>query len=438
MDLYINKIIFMDSKLFISIICIIIWSVGGTAVAQDRIITKEGETMDVYNVEISDKYIFYNKDKSKDSAFERMAKESVLMIKRQDGSTVNLYETAKAEEAPAAKPATEEVPAQEAVILTPELLDEVTREANAVSIAQANLAVAFVPDEADDLEKDANYIWYRMGMSENSVLDDGVVSLKVVSGYFGWESGWGKKTFSFKEGIDYLINPGMQVCVTNKSDRTIYIDLGNSFFTRMGQSQCYYVPSVTSMTSTTGSGASVNLGAVTSALGIGGVAGTLANGVNVGSGGSNGSTTVTYAQRIITVPPRSMVKLDAQFVFGTQEAVIVPGLSYNLVPGYKDIYNPVFYFPKDAPEGPLMTGQHFTYSEETSTVTVSVLVAYSFSEDGSASRTLSAHLYLKDVIGCNRNKFNLKNRGRIVYETGTIGFNANIKDRKGENSFPRQ
>lgn len=407
-------------------------SAGSSAFAQDRVITKGGEVMEVYNVEISEKYIFYNKDKSKDSAFERMDKESVLMIKRQDGSTINLYESAKAEEAPAAKPAVQESPAQEAVMLTPDLLDEAAREANTVAISQVNQNVAFVPDEADDLDREANFIWYRMGMKENSVLDDGIVNLSIVSGNFTWEAGWGKRKLYFKEGFDYLMNPGIQVCVTNKSDRTVYIDLGNSFFSRMGQPQCYYVPSVTSVTSTAGSGASVNLGAVTGALGIGGVAGTLANGVNVGGGGSNGATTVTYAQRMVTVPPRSTVKLEAQYLWGTQDTEVAPGLSYNKYRGS------IFCFPKDALEGPLMTGQHFTYTEATSTVTASALVAYSFSEDGSALRTLSAHLYLKDLIGCNQNKFNMKERGRVSYEAGTIGFRAGIEDRKGGYSFPRQ
>lgn len=416
-------------------------SAGRHMFAQDRIITKDGETMEVYNVEISDKYIFYNKDKSKDSAFERMAKESVLMIKRQDGSTVNLYETAKAEEAPAEKSAAGDVPAQEAVILTPDLLDEAAREANAAAIEQLNQPVSFVADEAEDLDREANSVWFRMGAKNNSVLDDGVVSLSIALGYFDWEAGWGGKVkrLFFKEGTSYYgFNPAMQINVTNKSDRTVYIDLGNSFFTRMGQPQCYYVPSATSVTSISGSGASVNLGAVAGALGIGGVAGTLANGVSVGGGGSNGSTTVTYAQRVVTIPPRATVKLEPQYVFGTQEIVVAPGLTYGISRGVKGVYKPTFRFPKDAPEGPLMNGQHFTYSEATSMVTISALVAYSFSEDGSASHTLSAHLYLKDLIGRNRNKFNWSYRGQVKFAGGTIEYDADIEDRKGGYSFPRQ
>lgn len=413
-------------------------SAGRHMFAQDRIITKDGETMEVYNVEISDKYIFYNKDKSKDSAFERMAKESVLMIKRQDGSIVNLYETAegKAEDAPAEKPAAGDVPAQEAVILTPDLLDEAAREANAAAIEQLNKPVAFVADEADDLDKEANSVWCRMGVKGNSVLDDGMVSLSILSGGFEWQSYKGPAVF--KEGINNGFNPGLQVAVTNKGTRTIYIDLGNSFFTRMGQPQCYYIPSATSVTSTTGTGASVNLGAVTGALGIGGIAGTLANGVNVGSGNSKGATTVTYTQRIITVPPHSTVKLEPQYLFGTENCVVTPGLVYGLFRGYKYLRTSRFSFPKDAPEGPLMNGQHFTYNEETSAVTVSALVAYSFSENGSASRTLSIHLYLKDLVGRNRNKFSYSYRGQVSYDIGTIVFEGNVEDRKGGYSFPRQ
>lgn len=92
--------------------------------------------MEVYNVEISDKYIFYTKDKAEDAAIARMPKEAVLLIKRQDGSTVNLYETAVPVQSTPAE-------AQAPVILTPELLDEAARRTNADRIAQANLPVSF-------------------------------------------------------------------------------------------------------------------------------------------------------------------------------------------------------------------------------------------------------------------------------------------------------
>ena len=76
----------------------------------------------------------------------------------------------------------------------------------------------------------------------------------------------------------------MLFLVQNKTNKPIYIDLGNSFYISLGQSTCYYVPSSTTTSSSSGGGAGVNLGSVAGALGVGGVVGQLAGGVNVGGG----------------------------------------------------------------------------------------------------------------------------------------------------------
>lgn len=409
----------------------------GSLFAQDRVITKKGDVMEVYNVEVSDKYIFFNREKSAGSAFERLAKDSVLMIRRQDGSIVNLAD-ADAETAVRGadvQTSAAEAPQPEAVILTPDMLDEHARQANAASIARMNAPVTFEPERPEDLEKKANCVWFRMGVKENSVLDDGMVSLEMVSGTFRALDY--KGSTEFKTLIYEGVNPGVQVQVMNKSDRTVYIDLAKCFFVRMGQPQCYYVPSATSVTSTSGSGVGVNAGAVASALGVGGVVGTLASGVNVGGGVSKGTTTVTYAQRMLTVPPHTMVKLEPQYLLGKDNnPFVIPGLSYT---GNKINRWPHFHFPKNAPEGPLLNGQHFTYETTTSLFIVSALVAYSFSEDGSASRTLSAHLYLKDLVGQLRKPSLMKIvGGQVKYTTEVLDFYGNIEDRKGVTSFPRK
>lgn len=417
----------------------------GSLLAQDRVITKKGDVMEVHNVEVSDKYIFFNRAKSSESPIERLSKDSVLMIRRQDGSIVNL---AGAEEGTVvgsgdAQAAAQEAPQPEAVILTPDMLDEQARQANAASIARMNAPVTFEPKEPDDLKRKANCVWYRMGVKENSVLDDGTVSLEMTGGNFNIKVTNEPLIFE-KTSVYYnVINAGIQIAVSNKSDRTVYIDLAKCFFTRMGQPQCYYVPSATSMTSTSSSGVGVNLGAVAGALGIGGVAGTLASGVNVGGGGSKGSTTVTYAQRILTVPPHATVKLEPQYLWGMLNSAetVTPGFSYGLFRGYEYSRIGRFYFPKDDPEGPLLNGQHIVYDAATSQLNVSALVAYSFLEDGSATRTLSAHLYLKDIVGHSFRRKLLEidfGGGQVNFTPGALGFYGELDDSKGKAGFPRK
>ena len=56
------------------------------------------------------------------------------------------------------------------------------------------------------------------------------------------------------------------------------------------------------------------MGSVAGALGIGGVLGTLANGVNVGGASSTGTSTTTYSQRVISIPPMASVSLEPQSI----------------------------------------------------------------------------------------------------------------------------
>lgn len=88
----------------------------------------------------------------------------------------------------------------------------------------------------------------------------------------------------------------MHCIVKNLTDQIMVIDQTKSFLVNTdGNSMCYFDPTVRTTTNTnlssSSSGASVNLGAVGGALGIGGVLGGILNGVNVGGSGTSGSST---------------------------------------------------------------------------------------------------------------------------------------------------
>ena len=116
----------------------------------------------------------------------------------------------------------------------------------------------------------------------------------------------------------------------NKTSRILYVDLGTTFFIRLGETICFYTPSSTTTSHGKSGGAGVNLGAVTGALGIGGVAGNLANGVNVGGGTTSSTTSTTYSQRIVAVPPMSSIELTPQYLFGNERKTICHGAEYEL------------------------------------------------------------------------------------------------------------
>jgi hypothetical protein len=98
---------------------------------------------------------------------------------------------------------------------------------------------------------------------------------------------------------------GVNIALKNKTDKVIYVDLGNSFSTDKFTTRCYYDPSkVVSINDGKTSGSSLNLGAVAGVFGLGGtIVGRLASGVNVGSAETGGTTTTYSPQQYVMIPP---------------------------------------------------------------------------------------------------------------------------------------
>ena len=110
--------------------------------------------------------------------------------------------------------------------------------------------------------------------------------------------------------------------VYNRTTDIMTIDQTMSFFVNTdGKSTSYYDPTVrttstTDLSSTT-KGASVNLGSIAGALGVGGVVGQIANGVNVGGSGTTGQsiTEATYIadQPQVSLAPNSNAAMSKVF-----------------------------------------------------------------------------------------------------------------------------
>ena len=109
----------------------------------------------------------------------------------------------------------------------------------------------------------------------------------------------------------------LSVSFVNTSDELIYIDLGNTTFRANTKASTYFVNSSTTTSKGGEGGANVNLGSIASVLGVGGVAGTLASGVNVGGSKFSGSSTTVYAERIVTLAPHSKYDLPAKVMYSS-------------------------------------------------------------------------------------------------------------------------
>lgn len=382
---------------------------------------------------MSDKYVFYNTENKADADIKRMEKDKVLMVKRQDGSTLNLYEAAQlvAKQASAAAETAE----RGLVMVKTVDLDDAARKANEEAIAQVNAEITYQPGEGEE-DKDADRVLLNLSIKDGSVLDDGNIKINLIRGMMLRSK---SKPDEFKD-IDNdfvygLYNPAIAVRVENKSDRTVYVDLGNSFFVRMGQSYCYYVPSSTTLSSSSSSGVGVNLGSVAGALNIGGVVGQLAGGVNVGGSSTNGGSTTTYAQRVISIPPKASYDFSAMYMFGNEDASIIQGLKYSV-----DLMQSKYLscLRMSYQQDELKNGTHYMYTADNSPINMSAIVAYSFSEDCASERVISANMYLKDVIGVKYNKWTLKTKGELTLVPKSLWVTAKAKDSKDGNfQFPQ-
>ena len=191
------------------------------------------------------------------------------------------------------------------------------------------------------------------------------------------------------------------VKIKNKSNKTIYIDLGNSFFIRDDNSTAYYIPSSVSNSSGTSSGVGVNLGAVAGALGVGGAVGELAGGVNVGSGKQGGSVSTTYSQRVVAIPPMSTKALSAQPLF-LRYGEHGPNVFVYAEKTNDDLFLVPHIDLKNANNKNIRIGETVTYTEQNTPMKFGTYISYSFSENLTDLKNLKVNYFLKSVTGFHR------------------------------------
>lgn len=347
--------------------------------AQDVLITQEGDAHKVYEIEIGGSSIFYKLENTPEAAIQKINKSQVLMIKYQDGRKVIMGEEEKEKE----KVAQNEQQEQSMSLTLNETLE--IAALNAKFVEEYNQRKVEFTEEPKD--KRASKLFCTFGLKNDARLQDKNVKIALQAGENFTH--YARETPIFKQEGRY-VNPGIQVIVENISTRTLYVDLGNSFFVRNGEASPYYTPSATSTTTGTSGGASINLGSVASALGVGGIAGTLASGVNVGGGKSSSSSTVTYAQRIVAIPPKSEIKLEFQRYF-------LPKCKYWKFESLE--YHKAAEKIKASPSIKINRGETICYTEKDKTLTYGIRIAYAFDEACQQTNSLYADIFLKEILG---------------------------------------
>lgn len=154
-------------------------------------------------------------------------------------------------------------------------------------------------------------IW---GIEENSLISDETLTLSFEKFVIGKSN----------EKIE-----GYRFKLTNDSPHTVYVDLTNSFFGNSTTgSNPFYKNKIYSQTNNSGHNAGFNIGALTNALGINGVVGTLANGVSIGAGKTSGNIVSETESPILIIPPYSFAYLPCDKIQEDGEWVDLPYILY--------------------------------------------------------------------------------------------------------------
>ncbi|MBQ0080331.1 MAG: hypothetical protein KBS95_02105 [Alistipes sp.] len=340
--------------------------------AQDIIVKKDGSIIKAIVTKVSEDEIEYRKFGSTSERIYSIETTRIQSISYEDGTV-------------------ESFSAQEKV-------SQETGTIKAIPDVQKNAAsVDFINSATPSFDlktsnKKADFAILKYAITPQSVLVSNDLIISAETGFFyappsGLLTKVQTKNYTYadllKKGLSLnFCTPSIRFYVTNRTDHILYLDLGNTFLSVGGNTMPYYVPGAKSTTSSTGHGASVNLGAVAGALGVGGAVGTLARGVSVGGGNSTSSNNITYNQRVIAVPPFSKIPLEPKIIMDGN--ALIAKTAYPLC---------VYY------SGTILCGEHVEFSYENSPVKLQFYLTYSFTEDCSKSSRMDVELYGQTIYG---------------------------------------
>lgn len=406
----------------LSILALMLCSWGFTW-AQDRVITKEGDVMEVYRVDVGSTFIYYTLEDKEDAPLQKIAKADVLMIRKKDGTKIDVTAAATAT-APAASAQTGQATQPGIVTLKREELTAEEKAANDALMEKLNCPVELVLKESkqeDAGTKKANRGFAILGVKQNSVIANEDIEVGMTLGVIYQEKKvdvfFPLKVYELFYVSGGRFRPHIRFSVTNKQNKTLYLDLGNTFYISQGQPVCYYIPTSTTTSSASSGGGSLNLGAVAGALGVGGAVGTLASGVSVGGGSSKSTSTTTYSQRVIGIPPHATVQLSPK-------------------PLYPDNSYPIFNFSSDCEGGVMMVGDNYTYAEETSPLQMSLILAYSETENCECTKSAPVNLYIRQLLGYREGGMSINVNARVNNDDVVI-VPSKVTDKNGASS-PKQ
>lgn len=269
----------------------------------------------------------------------------------------------------------------------------------------------YSPTSALSKKKNTPYYLLIYGVKPSSVLSNKDIEVKL------------ERTVSTITDFEYE-HIVYNISITNKTNKTLFVDKANCFKIFNDGTSVSYYENTEQITVSRGGGsnASIGLGSIAGVLGIGGIAGQLAGGINVGGGSSSSLSTTYNLQRIIAIPPHSKRNLtEEKYALGKEAKSFQNGEyipvelaecfdyeelhSSEIVPpggGSKVKFGDRKYFNLFLPRLLVRTGETVEYTEHNTPMSQTYIITYSTEEDFSTYSSTKIEIYLREIIGCGK------------------------------------
>lgn len=405
----------MKRSHYLAAFAIIILSLTARA---DVIVLADGSTLKVYNLQVAPQWVFYTDSDAEDAPIKKLAIGDVFAYKIGENPMTNVNSSAP-----------QSTPAEEHKVSDskgPKQLDPVPASDNQFLIAKYNDRPDLIyKGKKPEPNKFTNYFLSIWGIEDGSVLSDANVEI-------GFD-----KVYSDNDNKGRVI--GMRIKITNKTASPIYLDLAACYKIMNGNhAMPYFTNSSYSVGSGTTQGASLNLGSVAAAFGIGGFAGTIAGGVNVGGANSKATEITTVEQQIISIPAyasvflpgfkvsngKEIVECYEPFYFSNTDMKVGRGGMVKTIGGSQDLTISEDKSHQRVPDMRNATSSSLdihpwmqtNYSPENSPKHIGRVITYSTTPDFSTFTSLPVKLFLRGAYGLKGTGFTVTEFNDATYE----------------------
>lgn len=360
--------------------------------AQDVIVKKDGSTILSKVLEVNTADIKYKKHSNPDGPIYTMDKSEILSINYENGDRDTFNET---------NPSKEEDDENDR---TPKYIEKPADSRNSDLMKKYNRDYSLT-DKLQKKRGTADEYMFIFWLSPTSIISNDEIEVTLER----------HQTFDKNDnyGWDHVY---YSIVITNKTDKIIYVDKGNCFrFDNMGDSYCYYGDTeTTTISHNQGHGTSFNLGGFTNGLGIGGLAGSLANATNINNMKFNTVSKTYSQQRLLAIPPHGKRNLtDKKYIMVDKKTIEL--IESEEVFDFVQLNNSIikidfakinlnnnrnynFHYYQEG----LKKGKSITYNEDESPYSREYYIIYSNDPNFTSYSSLKMKWYLHEAIGCDK------------------------------------